>query len=594
MDQNELRELLRAGIEAAKNNNKIIARDYLRQVIEVEPTNEAAWLWMAQASDTAEDRRRCLLRVLEINPNNENARTALQRLPSAASEQAGSQATTSHFRNPPSRPQRVSASQKSADQERDWFQPVKRRQGPEELWAADRPPRNENWWIMAVMAAVALGIIAIAVILLLNQQEDNDNNVGATQEAQANTQTAQAIIQLSALPPTITNTPFPTVDPTLLARPTQLPPTLLPTSTPEPRPTATRTPAPNPPSVYSLIFAGNSNPVGPYELFTITADGTNLNPISVIMPSLERPEGLDLPPAVAIDEPTADPESATEGTESEGPELQVEETPEPVTLNATDLLDPVYSPDGQQIIFTGQYGEAQELFIVDASGGTARQITRLGGTETRDAAWSPNGQWILFASNAGEYSDLYLVPADGSSDPQRLTNNNAHNRQPAWSPDSRYFAFSSDMSAVGNFEIYVRALQGETLCQMTDAAGSSFSPNWSPDGTRIIFISNRDQDNDVYIMRADGSDERLITTSDNGWQDRDPAWSPDGQWIVFSSTRVETGTSANPTSKLWLTTSNGSVWLPITRGEGNDLSAAWLPMAGLTPPADLDFSCAAG
>ena len=83
MDQNEIRALLNQGIEAARNNNKIIASSYFRRVIEKDPDNESAWMWMAQIADRLDERRECLLNVLDINPLNEQAREALSRIEAA-------------------------------------------------------------------------------------------------------------------------------------------------------------------------------------------------------------------------------------------------------------------------------------------------------------------------------------------------------------------------------------------------------------------------------------------------------------------------------------------------------------------------------
>lgn len=74
------RELRQRGIALAKAGDKDEARRLLQQSIRLEPTNEAAWLWLASVARDGRERAFCLNKVLEINPNNEAARQAMDAL----------------------------------------------------------------------------------------------------------------------------------------------------------------------------------------------------------------------------------------------------------------------------------------------------------------------------------------------------------------------------------------------------------------------------------------------------------------------------------------------------------------------------------
>lgn len=76
----ETRQLLEAGIAAARLSQHEEARRLLTQVIEVDPDNELAWLWLADVVETDEDKRLCYENVLEINPQNSSAKQGLLRL----------------------------------------------------------------------------------------------------------------------------------------------------------------------------------------------------------------------------------------------------------------------------------------------------------------------------------------------------------------------------------------------------------------------------------------------------------------------------------------------------------------------------------
>ncbi|MBQ3612577.1 MAG: PD40 domain-containing protein [Bacteroidales bacterium] len=73
------------------------------------------------------------------------------------------------------------------------------------------------------------------------------------------------------------------------------------------------------------------------------------------------------------------------------------------------------SPDGEQIAFTYK----GNIYIVDADGGQARQITSNPAYDT-DPMWTPDGRQIVFASYREKSKDIYKVSAAGGA-PVRLT-----------------------------------------------------------------------------------------------------------------------------------------------------------------------------
>lgn len=614
MDANERSELLRAGIEAAQNGNNITARGHFRRILEQHPDDEQVWLYMVRVVDTKVDKQRCLEKVLEINPNNETAKEAAKRLGITLRGGLGrvSRDTMDDLRRSSLLPaDDLPESTYSAatgtitttggtEQQRDWFQPVDREARPPELWRAQQT--RPNFMVMGMVAIIALGFIGLAVLLILNELDDDTETAQESTLAQVDidatgTQTALEIT------PTMPVIPSTTPRPTVLRQP-DLPPTAAPelTNTPLPSPTNTRTP--NPPSNYDLLFSSSLFPFDgdPYRVFTIAGDGANLIELTINLPELE------VLPSAAPTESTVIEEPTDVSDEDDGEEDAVAEetaTVEPQTdplAGRIELIDPSYSPDGQFIVFTGQVGAIQELFVVSATGnGSPRQLTLFSASLTRDAEWSPDGQRIVFSSNADGDEDIYVINANSttvapeSADVTKMTLNDVIvDREPTWSPDGQYIAFQSDRLGGATFQIFVQPLQGNEICQMTDSSGSNITPDWSPDGSQIIFISNRDGDNDLFIMRSDGTNERAITVRDGNWEERDPKWSPDQEWIVVSSTRVESGSTAsvNPTSKLWMLTPNGDEWRGVSIGESNDLDASFSPTGDAVDASNFAFECA--
>ena len=78
--QEDLNALLQRGIELARTGKKTEARACFEQVIRADEYNEVAWMWMTAVAQNKAERREALEIVLEINPDNERAREALDRL----------------------------------------------------------------------------------------------------------------------------------------------------------------------------------------------------------------------------------------------------------------------------------------------------------------------------------------------------------------------------------------------------------------------------------------------------------------------------------------------------------------------------------
>jgi hypothetical protein len=65
---------LNQAIKYIKSGDKDYGKHLLVEVLNADPTNDKAWLWMSAVVDTDEMRRECLEKVLEHNPRNQAAK----------------------------------------------------------------------------------------------------------------------------------------------------------------------------------------------------------------------------------------------------------------------------------------------------------------------------------------------------------------------------------------------------------------------------------------------------------------------------------------------------------------------------------------
>src|SRR5437879_2810959 len=80
MTPNDEIMFLAQGIEAAKSGDRAHARELLKRSLGYNPRNELAWFWLGNVVESDNQRRECLMRVLQINPLNEMARQELEVL----------------------------------------------------------------------------------------------------------------------------------------------------------------------------------------------------------------------------------------------------------------------------------------------------------------------------------------------------------------------------------------------------------------------------------------------------------------------------------------------------------------------------------
>jgi Tol biopolymer transport system component len=475
LENEDIQNLLKTGIEAAQSGNKIIARHILEQVVNKDPKNEMGWLWLASVVDTVDERRDCLQRVLSLNPNNERARQALCRIPRSAptTETAGAPEAAASG----ARLGRAPGTSRTATTPPPMRPPLV---GPRETRRRGVRPTT-----FALLAILAVGMIVAGIFLLYNNAQD--------EEDQTPTAVPAAVIEPTR--PILASTPTPGPSPT--PRPAEtLGPTWTPSNTPTPTDTPLPTATPLPLDTYSLLAAARREGQTNWALYVMRAGDAD-----------EQQVLLSLDAAVTV--------------------LDIYDAAH--SPDGTLIAFSVRVSDGS--------AETEDVYVAPAEGGDMRRVTSLAAPHVEGATWSSDGQQLAFASDSDGDYDIFVVSADGGT-PRSLTDNTAEDRYPAWSPDGLWIAFASDNTQPGTLEVWRMNPEGTDLKQLTDNQNSSFAPAWSPDGESIAFVSDRRLNNDLYLMTANGDGERaLLPVRDVAADELDPAWSADGKWIAFSSDR---------------------------------------------------------
>src|SRR5258708_19967801 len=78
-------------------------------------------------------------------------------------------------------------------------------------------------------------------------------------------------------------------------------------------------------------------------------------------------------------------------------------------------IDPVFSPDGSMIAFTGEYDGNEDVYVVPAAGGVPKRLTSHPSPD-QVVGWTRDGKRIIFRSppdSSSPFTQLYTVRLDG-------------------------------------------------------------------------------------------------------------------------------------------------------------------------------------
>lgn len=196
-----------------------------------------------------------------------------------------------------------------------------------------------------------------------------------------------------------------------------------------------------------------------------------------------------------------------------------------------DVRDFSWSPNGRRIVFSAAPGlRSMNLYAVNADGSGLRRLTRRIGNEIVPV-WSPRGDKIAFEYENDADRSIWVINADGSRARQLTTGFDRGFEYPAWSPGGRKIAFGQLRSGW----IYVMNADGSKPHRVARSR-QSHAPRWSPTG-KVAYFSN----SQIWLVNPDGSGRRPAIKDGTKSRDSNFQWSPDGRTIAFVGRDIAEG-----------------------------------------------------
>ena len=203
--------------------------------------------------------------------------------------------------------------------------------------------------------------------------------------------------------------------------------------------------------------------------------------------------------------------------------------------------DPVFSPDGSMIAFTGEYDGNTDVFVVAATGGVPKRLTY---HPAPDAAvgWTPDGKYVIFRStresDSSRYTKLFKVSLNGGL-ATALPFPMAFSGK--FSADGKYFAYSpvGGASPFGylsyvawkNYRgglassVWIADMATLDVVKVPRERSNDFNPVWVDN--QVYFLSDRNGPISLFrfdpaaksvteVVKNDGADIRSASAGSGG------------------------------------------------------------------------------
>lgn len=196
---------------------------------------------------------------------------------------------------------------------------------------------------------------------------------------------------------------------------------------------------------------------------------------------------------------------------------------------------PSLSPDGTQAAIGAGSFLSRTLWLMNFRRGTSARFT-FGSAAATTPVWSPNGEQIVFSSSSSGVFDLYEKPASGAAGAELLLKSNEDKYASSISPDGRFLLYDT-VNPNTKRDLWVLPLTGDKKpYPFLRTPANEWDGHFSPDGNWVAYVSDESGRFEVYVRRF--SPGASAAASGGKWQisyggGEKPEWSRNGKELYY-------------------------------------------------------------
>ncbi len=189
-------------------------------------------------------------------------------------------------------------------------------------------------------------------------------------------------------------------------------------------------------------------------------------------------------------------------------------------------VHPVWSPDGQSLLFlglrdAGDVAHTYDWWVTPVSGGTAVQCHLLSSSGFFDPfAWRDNRVYLRGEVQGWSSDGAGVVTLDRRTrqpvgEPRRLTAGTTAEDSPSLSKDGHRLVFASLLGSPALYELPIEANRGKAggaPRRLTSDEAENNAQSISADGKRVVFVSDRSGSDEIWGKDLTTGQERALTT----------------------------------------------------------------------------------
>jgi serine/threonine-protein kinase len=168
------------------------------------------------------------------------------------------------------------------------------------------------------------------------------------------------------------------------------------------------------------------------------------------------------------------------------------------------------APDGRRLAFSLTDMANTDVWTYDAARAAPTRLTTDPGVD-RNPVWTPDGQRLVYASSHGGAQNLYWQRADGSGDETRLTTSPNLQYPGSWHRNGRVLAFHETRPQTGS-DLLILPVAGDEASGWKPGPPTVFlsgpfeeqQPRFSPDGRWLAYQSNESGIFEIYVRPFPG------------------------------------------------------------------------------------------